>query len=218
MSLIDAGNLAGVPPTLTSDFQRRVYQAVILAASNVSSEVVSDVQTISTSGTVTGGTFTLTLPGISSGGPTAAIAFNATAITVQNALTALAGIGAGNVLCTGGPWPGTPIAINFQGALANTPLAAMTFVSSLTGGGTMSVVHTTPGVGYPSHASRATLATHILGNPSAYAALFMPAVANNATIQTDYPAPNYTLNVSSSQADNDIEFVVNSLYNAFLET
>ncbi|MBX3411469.1 MAG: hypothetical protein KF708_02035 [Pirellulales bacterium] len=76
----------------------------------------NEVQQISFSGTApTSGTFKLTF----SGQTTAAIAYNASAATVQAALAALSTIGAGNVSVTGGPGPAAPWTITFQGARAN---------------------------------------------------------------------------------------------------
>ena len=46
----------------------------------------------------------------------------------------LSNIGLGDVLCTGGPLPGTPIDVEFTGALGGTNVSAMTKVDSFTGG------------------------------------------------------------------------------------
>jgi hypothetical protein len=105
---------------------------------------VADVQTLSISGSPTGGTFTLTFGGQT----TAAIAFNAATAQVQTALTALSNIGAGNVTCSGGPLPGASVTITFAGALAPGTQSVMTVGNnSLTGGTTPSpaVAHTTTG-------------------------------------------------------------------------
>lgn len=91
---------------------------------------VNEVQSLAITGTPTGGTFTLTY----SGQTTSALAYNATAAQVQAALEALSNIGAGDVSCTGGPLPGTAIAVQFRGALAATNVAQMTTTDSLTGG------------------------------------------------------------------------------------
>lgn len=104
----------------------------------------NEVQVLTFYGTPSGGTFTLTYDGQT----TAAIAYNADAATVDAALEALSNIGAGDVTCTGGSLPGTPITITFGGALANTnvPLITAT-VSSLTGGSISAAISTvTPGV------------------------------------------------------------------------
>lgn len=96
---------------------------------------VSEVQTVTITGTPTGGTFTLTW----NGQTTAAIAYNATAAAVQTALEALSNIGVGDVAVTGGPGPGTAYTVTFRGALSDQDVAALTATASLTGG-------TTPGV------------------------------------------------------------------------
>lgn len=105
---------------------------------------VNDVQTITITGTPTGGTFTLTF----NGQTTAAIAFNATAATVQAALETLGRVGTGNVDGTGGPLPGTPVAIRFKDALGVRPQPVMTASSALTGGSSpaIAIAHTVTGV------------------------------------------------------------------------
>src|SRR5947199_2108862 len=76
----------------------------------------------------TGGSFTLTY-----GSQTpAALPFNASAAAVASALNGLTSIQAiGTVVCSGGPFPGTPIAITIQGPVKNPDRIVMT--SSLTG-------------------------------------------------------------------------------------
>lgn len=103
----------------------------------------NDVQTISITGTPTGGTFTISFNGYT----TSAIAYNATAAVVQAALEALPNIGSGNVACTGGALPGTAVVATFQGTLAGQPQPVMTTTDSLTGGTTpaSAVAHTTTG-------------------------------------------------------------------------
>jgi hypothetical protein len=102
----------------------------------------NEAQTVTISGGVTGGTFTLSF----GGNTTAAIAWNATALTVQGALENLASIGEGNVLVTGnagGPWT-----VTFQGTLGDAPQVLLTHnIASLTGG-TPAMTHaeTVPGV------------------------------------------------------------------------
>ncbi len=103
-----------------------------------------EVQTLTITGTPTGGTYTLTY----SGQPTAALPYNATAAQVRTALEALSNIGAGNVTTGGGAHPGTPITVTFTGTLANTNVAQMTANSAgLTGGSTPTVTPTTTTAG-----------------------------------------------------------------------
>ena len=102
----------------------------------------NDVQTITTTGVPTGGTFTLTFGGATTGN----LNWNATAAQVQAALVALPSIGAGNVVCTAGPLP-TGVVCTFGGNLAGKALSAMTHTDSLTGGSSpvAVVTHTTTG-------------------------------------------------------------------------
>jgi hypothetical protein len=100
---------------------------------------VSEVQTITITGTPTGGAFTL----VFNGSATTDIAYNATASTVQTALQALASVGAGNATVTGGPGPGTPYVVTFTGTLANTNVPQMTAVANFTGGTTPAIAVTT---------------------------------------------------------------------------
>lgn len=104
----------------------------------------NEVQTITITGTPTGGTFTITYAGQT----TAAIAFNANAAAVQSALEALSNIAVGDVVVTGGPGPGTPYVVEFRGTLAQTNVATMTTTDSFTGGAApaSAVTTTTPGV------------------------------------------------------------------------
>lgn len=91
----------------------------------------NEIQTLAITGAPTGGTFTLTFGGQT----TAAIAFNATAADVQNALEALSTIGDGNILCTGGPLNGAvKVRIEFRGQLGASNVAQLTSTDSLTGG------------------------------------------------------------------------------------
>jgi hypothetical protein len=99
-------------------------------------------QTITKSGTVTGGTFTLTF----NGETTAAIAYDAIASAIQTALEGVFGIEPGDVVVGGGPISTTPATIDFKGLYAGEDVALMTVdSSSLTGGGTYGIAQTTAG-------------------------------------------------------------------------
>lgn len=91
----------------------------------------AEAQTVTITGTPTGGTFTLTWQGET----TAAIAFNATAAAVELALEALSAVNVGDVAVTGGPGPGTPYVVTFGGQYRGENVAQMTTSgASLTGG------------------------------------------------------------------------------------
>lgn len=104
----------------------------------------NEVQTLTTTGTPTGGTFTVTFGGVTS----AAIAYNATAADIQEILENMSSIGRGNVSCSGGPLP-TGVVITFIGMLSARNVAALALgTNGLTGGSTPSinVAGTTAGV------------------------------------------------------------------------
>lgn len=85
------------------------------------------IQTVTLTGTPTGGTFRLTYDGQS----TSALAYNASAATVDAALEALSTIGTGNVAVTGSA--GGPYTVTFGGTLDLTQLMQMSATDSLTG-------------------------------------------------------------------------------------
>lgn len=94
-------------------------------------DVVNEQQTLTaTGGPPTSGTFRLTF----AGQQTAVIPYNATAAQVRAALEALGSIGVGNVTVTGGPLPGTPIVVQFVGALRGVDQPAMTVVDTFDAG------------------------------------------------------------------------------------
>ncbi len=84
-----------------------------------------------TGGPPTSGTFTL----VFGAQTTAALNWNCTAAQMQTALTALSSILAGQVVCSGGPLPATPIIVEFTGTMAKTAEALITVgTNSLLGG------------------------------------------------------------------------------------
>lgn len=107
---------------------------VTITPASGSASGVNEVQTITLTGVPTGGTFTVTY----SGQTTSAIAYNASAGTVQTALIALSNIGPSDVVVTGSA--GGPYTVTFGGTLAATNLAEMTASgASLTGGSSQAI-------------------------------------------------------------------------------
>jgi hypothetical protein len=105
----------------------------------------ADVQTVSLTGSPTGGS--ITFAGFQGHHfPSQQASFNATAAQVQAAVAALPNVGVGNVVCAGGPLPAA-VTITFSGTLAQGPQYALTAANSLTGGSSPAVVlaHTTVG-------------------------------------------------------------------------
>ena len=98
----------------------------------------AEVQRITITGTPTGGTFTLTFDGQTTG----SIAYNAVAADVVTALNALSNINPGDVTATGGPLPGSAVDVTFVGQYEGVNVPQMTATSSLTGGTTPAVAVT----------------------------------------------------------------------------
>jgi len=140
--------------TLTHDTSGVPFTVSGAGTNGISAQ--NEVQTLTITGTPTGGTFTLTYDGQT----TSTIAYNADAATVDAALEALSNIGAGDVTCAGGALPGTPVTIQFTSALAQLNVALITADGSgLTGGSSpdAAVATTTPGsAGDPTLANATT--------------------------------------------------------------
>ena len=103
---------------------------------------VNEVQTIPSSG-ASAGTFTLSYKGA----VTAPIAYNAANTVVQSALQALATVGSGNLVVTGGPANTTALVVTAAGTLAGQPLDLLTIdLTGLTGAETVVIARTTAGV------------------------------------------------------------------------
>lgn len=101
----------------------------------------SEVQTINL-GAASAGTVTITFDGQTTG----AIAFNASAATVQTALEAMSNINPGDVVVTGGPLPGT-ITLTFGGQYLGVNVPQVTVTPTGLTGGTVTVATTTEGGG-----------------------------------------------------------------------
>jgi hypothetical protein len=133
----------GQPTLQTSVDDFAWWMWIFHGSETVTPSGTNAVQTVTTTGTPTGGTFTLTFEGRT----TATIAYNASAAVVQAALEALPNIGTGNVLAGGGPLP-TGVTLTFQNALQKRPIAPLTAnYAGLTGGTTptVAIAQTTPG-------------------------------------------------------------------------
>lgn len=100
----------------------------------------SEVQTLSL-GAASAGTITITFDGET----TAAIAYNASAATVQTALEALSNINPGDVTATGGPLPGTAVTLTFGGRYLGKNVPAITVGSGSLTGGTVTINTSTGG-------------------------------------------------------------------------
>ncbi len=101
------------------------------------SSISSAAQSISISGTPTGGFFTLTTASPLPAGITGQIAWNAGSGVVQAALGAI--VGSANVTVTGGPAPSAPLTITFQNQYAEETIQPLVATSNLTGGTTPAI-------------------------------------------------------------------------------
>lgn len=123
-----------------------VYPSGTVIGQQTTLTTLNDVQTLTVSGTPTGGSFTVQFNGVVSG----AIAFNSTVVQTQAVLDAMVNYpGAGNILVSGGTLPGATQVFTSVNSMAgrNQPVWIM-YSNSLTGGAapTATFVHTTPGV------------------------------------------------------------------------
>jgi hypothetical protein len=144
--------------TLTANTPGVPFDATVTSSGNVAivettqgKAPVNEQHQIQLTGTYTGGTFTLTYNFGSGNVTTGTIAYNASAATVQSAIAALSGVGAGQVIVTGGPGPSTPWVVQFTGTLAGTVVDAGTVNGgSLTGNGGVTITTTQHGAGLSS--------------------------------------------------------------------
>ena len=118
---------------------RSLYDTYI--GTNIVADGANEAQTVTITGTPTGGTFTLTWDGQT----TAAIAYNATAAAVQSALLALSNMPESGVSVTGGPGPGTPYTVTFPDGKNVSQMTASG--AGLTGGTTPAVTVATATAG-----------------------------------------------------------------------
>lgn len=105
-------------------------------------KITGGTNTVNTSGTPTGGTFTLTVttssPVAGSASQTTGnIAYNASASTVATAIAALTNVGSGNVSASGGALTSADVVLTFAPSLGTVTIALGT--NALTGGTTPSV-------------------------------------------------------------------------------
>lgn len=115
--------------TTTEKFETKIKK---LAADHRLELSTNEVQTITITGTPTGGTFTLTY----NGETTAVIAYNASAATIIAALKLLDGIGTDDITSSGGSLPGTAVVVTFAGDLSNIDVPLMLIDTALLTGGT----------------------------------------------------------------------------------
>lgn len=128
----------------------------------------NEVQTLTVTGSPTGGSYTLTFDGET----TAAIAWNATAADVKDALDDLPGVNYSDVTTAGGPHPATAITVQFGGQYEMVNVPSMSATGSFTGGTTPAIaVTTTTAAGTTSTVNGVSIASQVYGNAAAGAAI-----------------------------------------------
>lgn len=118
----------------------------ILQAGQTLGGLVAEVQTITKTGTVSGGDYTITI--VETGETTATIAYDANTAAIQAAIDLLPKVVAGGgIVVGGGPISTTPATLTYSGGefLGQNVAACTVDSSGLTGGGTYDVTTTTPG-------------------------------------------------------------------------
>lgn len=142
LPLYDPDSAVELPVNLTpsTSYVRGTVLGQVTTAAN-------DVQTLTVTGTPTGGTVTVSLVHPVTGQTvTFDLAYNSSSAAAQTAIRAQIG---SNVTVTGGALPGTPLVFTFNTDLANLPVAVMTIATNALTGGTTpaaSFAHTTTGV------------------------------------------------------------------------
>jgi hypothetical protein len=124
----DGTNLTGTTPGIT------------VATGTAGSGTTNELQTVAASGTVSGGTFTVTYAGQT----TSALAYNVSPADMQTALEALSNLDPGDVTVTG--TAGVVYLLRFGGTKAGTDVAAVTITNTgITGGGSYVVATASAG-------------------------------------------------------------------------
>lgn len=176
---------------------------------------VQEVQTVTITGTPTGGTFTLTYAGQT----TAGIAFDAAAAAVLAALEALSNIAPGDVVVGGGPGPGTPYTVTFAATLGN--VAQMTASGAgLTGGVSpaVAVTTTTPGVSALNIGYKAPL-TGVSAHPNGISVELWTRAMQDGAAAAELPYLHWVLpRVTMRLADNFVANGENPLTPSFQGT
>ena len=134
------GALAGSAPTLylAAATSTGGQAEIISYQTGVPGGGANEVQTVTVSGSPSHGSLELGV-----GTSLATIAYNATAADVQSALIALPEFAPGDIVASGGPFPGTPIVLTFGGRYAYTNVGTL----ALSDNGLKVVMSvTTPGV------------------------------------------------------------------------
>lgn len=172
----------------------------------------NEVQTINL-GAASAGTITITLDGETTG----AIAFNASAATVQTALEGLSNVNPGDVTVTGGPLPAT-VSLTFSGgARAGTDVPTVTVTPTGLTGGTVTVATATAG-GSAVSTGRQVAVGHLFtdvsvadqlvaaGSTSLTGNVYVPILIRGLVLEAKLPA-NHGLDAAAKRALPFVQYV-----------
>jgi hypothetical protein len=187
-----------------------VSGAGIPAGATIATITSATALTLSIAATISGSS-SLTFNGT----PAVVVPWNCTAAQLQTILsTNVASIGSGNVVCTGGPLPGTAITITFIGTLGGQPLNLMTIsANSLTPSGTPAVARTTAGSAVYNDESRTMLASSVIKG-QVNIQPYVLSVASDSTVQSQYLSVGPPMNQINVQ-DAAIVAAVQNQWNAW---
>ncbi|MBS1691930.1 MAG: phage major capsid protein [Actinobacteria bacterium] len=131
----------GIDATLKNRLVKVVSDKLDTALLTGKGQATNEVQTVTITGSPTGGTFTLSFRGATTSG----LNYNAAASTVQTALQGLATIGSGNATVAGSA--GGPYTVTFASALAATAVDQLVANGASLTGGTPAIAVTTTAEG-----------------------------------------------------------------------
>jgi hypothetical protein len=193
---------AGVPFIVSTSTKVTTAGNITVVETTPGQPAIDEVHKISLIGNYSGGTFTITYNFGAGNVTTGNIAYNATAAAVQTALVALTGVGAGNVIVTGGPGPNSPWFAHWTGTLGGQAIAVGTINgANLTGNGAVVITETTRGNGL-SNAIQSISAQYATGGTYTLTldGQTTGAIAFNATAATVQTAIQALPNVGSGNA------------------
>lgn len=153
-----------------------------------------------------------------SGTPVASIPWNASAADVQAILSALPTIGVGQVICSGGPLPGTAVDVTFIGNFSSSPQRLITLgTNALTGGSgpTATFSRITPGTNLALKANRSAFASNVLASLDTYVQLMGIGVADDSNVAAFYPGPSFQFSGNDANCDTAINNRVAAVWNAY---
>ena len=156
------GGLPTTPITITfaGDLANAPQNLIEVDFSGLTGGGVDEQQTITITGTPTGGTFNATVIVGGRSETTSDIAYNAAASAVETAIEGLSIVPSGEASCSGGAFPGSAVVVTFSGSLGSTNVPMMAGDGSGLTGGTspaVAVTETRTGIDTPMKSVQVTV-------------------------------------------------------------